>query len=239
MPAASSTFFEFGIIACLVSALLSADTRAANDKIEPVSYSLRAIRLGDEPKSLLYQPKEESGYISVSIPAQVVSEPFHYVGDPLIRFFSNGEHPDTKGERVWVAEAYLLTPGGKLTLIFLQSATHGSGKYVVIPVADNASDLPPGSILIYNASGFQVKGDLGSLEIQLGHGEELITHVKAGAEQAIPVKLHYSEADEDRWRPLVSNVWSVLPGQHLIVVLGPSQEGDDYPSVAVIAKRPS
>ena len=102
------------------------------------------------------------------------SKPYEYIGPNPIIFFRETPAPtieDPKAvNRTKVAELSLPEEGGEFLFIFFPDYSRDSEKYKIYPLDDSRSELPTGSIRLFNATSYQLEGVFGRNKINLAPG---------------------------------------------------------------------
>lgn len=102
------------------------------------------------------------------------SKPYEYKGPNPIIFFRETPAPTIEDpnavKRTKVAELSLPEEGGEFLFIFFPDYSRDKEQYKVYPLDDSKSELPVGSIRLFNATSFQLEGVFGQNKINLAPG---------------------------------------------------------------------
>lgn len=137
-------------------------------KAEFTVYSLKRIQ------DLKFLHGDRKGASDLEFFSSARSKLYEYEGPNPIVFFRETPSPTIKDpkavNRTKVAELSLPEEGGEFLFIFFPDSSRDNEKYQIYPLDDSKSELPAGSIRLFNATSFQLEGVFGRNKINLARG---------------------------------------------------------------------
>ena len=137
-------------------------------KAEFTVYSLKRLQ------GLKFIHGDRKGASALEFFSSARSKLYEYEGPNPIIFFRETPAPTIEDpnavNRTKVAELSLPEKGGKFLFIFFPDSSRDNEKYKIYPLDDSKSELPNGSIRLFNATSFQLEGVFGQNKIKLAPG---------------------------------------------------------------------
>ena len=131
-------------------------------------YSLKRLQ------NLKFLHGDRKGASSLEFFSSARSKLYEYEGPNPIIFFRETPAPTIEDpnavNRTKVAELTLPQEGGEFLFIFFPDYSSKNEKYQIYPLDDSKSELPNGSIRLFNATSFQLEGVFGRNKINLAPG---------------------------------------------------------------------
>ena len=131
-------------------------------------YSLKRL------KDLKFIHGDKQGASALEFFSSAKSKLYEYEGPNPIIFFRETPAPTKEDpnavNRTKVAELTLPQEGGEFLFIFFPDYSSDNEKYQIYPLDDSKSELPNGSIRLFNATSFQLEGVFGQNKINLAPG---------------------------------------------------------------------
>ena len=121
---------------------------------------------------------------------------YEYEGPNPIIFFRETPAPTNEDpnavNRAKVAELTLPQEGGEFLFIFFPDSIGDNEKYQIYPLDDSKSELPRGSIRLFNATSFQLEGVFGQNKISLAPGPSEAYRV-LGSSMSLGLGIRYAD----------------------------------------------
>ena len=138
-------------------------------KAEFTVYSLKRLQ------DLKFIHGDRKGASALEFFSSARSKLYEYEGPNPIIFFRETPAPTIEDpnavNRTKVAELTLPQEGGEFLFVFFPDDSRGDNeKYQIYPLDDSESELPNGSIRLFNATSFQLEGVFGQNKIKLAPG---------------------------------------------------------------------
>jgi len=137
-------------------------------KAEFSVYSLKRL----QDLKFLHGDRKEASALEFFSSAR--SRLYEYEGPNPIIFFRESPAPTIEDpnavNRTKVAELSLPEEGGEFLFIFFPDYSRDNEKYRIYPLDDSNSELPNGSIRLFNATSYQLEGIFGRNKINLAPG---------------------------------------------------------------------
>mgnify|MGYP001387507881 CR=1 FL=1 len=137
-------------------------------KAEFTAYSLKRLQ------GLKFIHGDRKGASALEFFSSARSKLYEYEGPNPIIFFRETPAPTIEDpnavNRTKVAELSLPAEGGEFLFIFFPDSSQDNEKYQIYPLDDSKSELPNGSIRLFNATSFQLEGVFGQNKIKLAPG---------------------------------------------------------------------
>ena len=137
-------------------------------KAEFTVYSLKRLQ------GLKFIHGDRKGASALEFFSSARSRLYEYEGPNPIIFFRETPAPTIEDpnavNRTKVAELTLPQEGGEFLFIFFPDYSSDNEKYQIYPLDDSKSELPNGSIRLFNATSFQLVGVFGQNKINLAPG---------------------------------------------------------------------
>lgn len=137
-------------------------------KAEFTVYSLKRI------EDLKFIHGDRKGASPLEFFSSARSPIYEYEGPNPIIFFRESPAPTVEDpyavKRTKVAEVSLPARGGRFLFIFFPDQDTESEQYRIYPLDDSKSELPNGSIRLFNATSFVLEGVFGNNKIKLSPG---------------------------------------------------------------------
>ena len=131
-------------------------------------YSLKRLQ------DLKFLHGDRSGASALEFFSSARSKLYEYEGPNPIIFFRETPAPTIEDpnavNRTKVAELSLPEEGGEFLFIFFPDYSRDIEKYQIYPLDDSKSELPTGSIRLFNATSYQLEGIFGQNKINLAPG---------------------------------------------------------------------
>jgi len=131
-------------------------------------YSLKRLQ------DLKFIHGDQKGASALEFFSSARSKLYEYEGPNPIIFFRETPAPTIEDPnavyRTKVAELTLPEGGGEFLFIFFPDSRSDNKKYRIYPLDDSKSELPTGSIRLFNATSFQLEGVFGRNKINLAPG---------------------------------------------------------------------
>ena len=137
-------------------------------KAEFTVYSLKRLQ------DLKFLRGDRKGASALEFFSSARSKLYEYEGPNPIIFFREAPAPTIEDpnavNRTKVAELTLPQEGGEFLFIFFPDYSSDNEKYQIYPLDDSKSELPNGSIRLFNATSFQLEGVFGRNKFNLAPG---------------------------------------------------------------------
>ena len=137
-------------------------------KAEFTVYSLNRL------ENLNYLNGDRMGGTPLEFFSSARSPVYEYEGLNPIVFFRETPAPtpeDPNGiQREKVAEVSLPPTGGEFLFIFFPDSTGETERYRVYPLSDSKSELPTGTVRLFNATPYELRGKIGGDALRLSPG---------------------------------------------------------------------
>ena len=131
-------------------------------------YSLKRLQ------NLKFLHGDRKGASALEFFSSARSRLYEYEGPNPIIFFRESPAPTIEDpnavNRTKVAELSLPEEGGEFLFIFFPDYSRDNEKYRIYPLDDSYSELPNGSIRLFNATSYQLEGIFGRNKINLAPG---------------------------------------------------------------------
>ena len=131
-------------------------------------YSLKRLQ------DLKFIHGDKKGASALEFFSSARSRLYEYEGPNPIIFFRESPAPTIEDpnavNRTKVAELSLPEEGGEFLFIFFPHYSRDNEKYRIYPLEDSNSELPNGSIRLFNATSYQLEGIFGRNKINLAPG---------------------------------------------------------------------
>jgi hypothetical protein len=159
-------------------------------KAEFTVYSLKRL------KDLKFIHGDRKGASALKFLSSARSKLYEYEGPNPIIFFRETPAPTIEDpnavNRTKVAELSLPVGGGEFLFIFFPDPNQDNEKYQIYPLADSKSELPNGSIRLFNATSFQLEGVFGRNKINLAPGPSVAYRV-TGSSMSLGLGFRYAD----------------------------------------------
>jgi hypothetical protein len=159
-------------------------------KAEFTVYSLERL------KDLKFLHGDRKGASALKFFSSARSSLYEYEGPNPIIFFRETPAPTLEDpnavNRKKVAELSLPQKGGKFLFIFFPDSRGDNEKYRIYPLNDSKSELPNGSIRLFNATSFQLEGVFGQNKISLAPGPSEAYRV-SGSSMSLGLGIRYAD----------------------------------------------
>ena len=159
-------------------------------KAEFTVYSLKRLQ------GLKFIHGDRKGASALEFFSSARSRLYEYEGPNPIIFFRETPAPTIEDpnavNRTKVAELTLPQEGGEFLFIFFPDYSSDKEKYQIYPLDDSKSELPTGSIRLFNATSFQLEGVFGRNKINLAPGPSEAYRV-AGNSMSLGLGFRYED----------------------------------------------
>lgn len=157
-------------------------------KAEFTVYSLKRLQ------NLKFLHGDRKGASTLEFFSSARSRLYEYEGPNPIIFFRETPAPTIEDpnavNRTKVAELSLPDEGGEFLFIFFPDPSLDNKKYQIYPLDDSKSELPNGSIRLFNATSYQLEGIFGQNKINLAPGPSEAYRV-AGNSMSLGLGIRY------------------------------------------------
>ena len=159
-------------------------------KVEFTVYSLERLQ------NLKFIHGDREGASALKFFSSARSSLYEYEGPNPIIFFRETPAPTVEDpnavNRAKVAELSLPQEGGKFLFLFFPDSRGNNEKYRIYPLNDSKSELPNGSIRLFNATSFQLEGFFGQNKINLAPGPSEAYRV-TGSSMSLGLGFRYAD----------------------------------------------
>lgn len=141
---------------------------------EPIIKAEFTVYSLNRPQGLKFIHGDRKGASALEFFSSARSRLYEYEGPNPIIFFRETPAPTVEDpnavDRTKVGEISLPQEGGEFLFIFFPDSRGNNDKYRIYPLDDSQSELPNGSIRLFNATSFQLEGLFGRNKFNLAPG---------------------------------------------------------------------
>jgi hypothetical protein len=180
----------------------------------------------------------------IQIPGATRSDPFNYVGSPVLQFYAQSDLevlPPEQREPPFVTPilTLALNPEAEQPLLVFDR-NRGAGArvpYRSFVLEESAQAFPPNSYRFFNVTGSPLMGELNGKRFALGTRQSVTVSPMDGERNTSNMVIKLALARDEQWDLIYSSKWSFQPDRRTLVFLLPSARSPQSVTVRRIGER--